>query len=107
MSGLRPPGLGPIVGHTTHNSSRLWIRAGDPGDAGIDLDEDRRTIGIIIPLEKAKTGKPQKINHPPAYFRLHREFDRTGTFNLGVDAGIAPENFNAKPFVMEPDTEYL
>jgi len=80
---------------------------GDPGDVSVDLDEDRRTIGIIVPLEKTKDGTPQKLSHPPAYFRLHREFDRTGTFNLGMDVGIVAGNSNAKPFIMEPDTEYL
>ena len=80
MSGLRNPGLGPIVGHTT-STSRLWIRAGDPGDQNHKLDADRRTVGVIAVLEV----DGQRVEGPPAYFRLHREFDRTGTFDLGVD----------------------
>lgn len=107
MSGLRPPGLGPIVGHTTDTCCRLWIRAGDPADTGVELDEDRRTIGVIAPLQKTKDGVTQEINHPPAYFRLHREFDRTGTFNLGQEVGIVPAGHTATPFLLEPDTEYV
>ena len=29
---LRPPSLGPIVGHTTHSSARLRIRGAEVGD---------------------------------------------------------------------------
>jgi alkaline phosphatase D len=47
MASLRPPGLGPIVGHTTDTTCRVWIRAGDPADYKADLDEFRRTVGVI------------------------------------------------------------
>jgi len=101
MSSIRPPALGPIVGHTTPSSCRLWIRAGDPSDAKSSLSEDRRTLGIITVLEK---GKPDPSSSTrTAYFRLHREYDRTGTFNLGVDEGIRPAG---KPLALKPDTEY-
>ncbi len=62
---LRPPSLGPIVGHTTDSSVRIWIRGADVGDS--------RTVGIAALYEKNKyvTGSAQ-------YFRLHREYDRTG-----------------------------
>ena len=108
MSGLRQPGLGPIIGHTTSTSCRLWIRAGDPGDQDHELSADRRTLGVIAVL---KIGD-QPVNGSLAYFRLHREFDRTGTFNLGVDVtlGKSPDNPDpAKrdtPFVLQPDQEY-
>ena len=101
MSSIRPPTLGPIVGHTTPSSCRLWIRAGDPSDAKSTLSEDRRTIGVITVLDK---GKP--VSSSPtrtAYFRLHREYDRTGTFNLGLENGIRPAG---KPFGLKPDNEY-
>jgi len=82
MSSLRAPGLGPIVGDTTDTTCRIWIRAKDPADSGANLDEDRRTVGLIGMVEKdcAK----DKIGDA-WYFRLPREFDRTGTFQLGVD----------------------
>ncbi|MEM7224385.1 MAG: alkaline phosphatase D family protein [Pseudomonadota bacterium] len=79
MSYLRAPGLGPIVGHTTHESSRIWIRAGDPGDSSSALDSERRTIGVIGILKSNGQIDPKQIH----YFRLHREFDRTGSFELG------------------------
>ncbi len=116
MSGLRAPGLGPVVGHTTATSCRLWIRADDPEDEGVVLASDRRTIGIIGIVEKGP-GKPGSREIKQAwYFRLHREFDRTGTFVLGEDVslgfhtndrrfGIAAAAVEkAKP--LAPDTEY-
>ena len=88
MSILRFPGLGPIVGHTTPTSCRIWIRAGDPEDQGAQLASARRTIGVIALCER--NGKP--IEKPDVYyFRLHREFDRTGTLNLGDEVGIVPD----------------
>jgi alkaline phosphatase D len=101
MSTLREAGLGPIVGHTSSTSCRLWIRAKDPADKGSSLSEDRRTIGVITVLDR---GRPVP-NDPrrSAYFRLHREYDRTGTFNLGVDSGIATRN---NVFVLKPNSSY-
>ncbi len=81
MTSLRPPGLGPIVGHTTDTSCRIWIRAGDPADSGARLDEDRRTVGVIGIVVR------NRITYA-AYFRLQREFDRTGTFLLGEDVSL-------------------
>ena len=51
MSSLRPPGLGPIVGHTSDGTCRLWIRAGDPEDEGAELSSERRTIGVLAVLQ--------------------------------------------------------
>ena len=99
MSSIRPPALGPIVGHTTSNSCRLWIRAGDPSDAKSTLSEDRRTIGVITVLDK---GKPVPASSTrTAYFRLHREYDRTGTINLGAEGGIRP---GGNPFALKSGT---
>ena len=82
MNSLRPPGLGPIVGHTTDHSCRIWIRAGDPADSGALLNEDRRTVGVIgLVTARKRIGDA-------AYFRLQREFDRTGTFLLGEDVSL-------------------
>jgi alkaline phosphatase D len=82
MTSLRTPGLGPIVGHTTDTTCRIWIRAGDPADSGARLDEDRRTVGVIgVVNARNRIGDA-------AYFRLQREFDRTGTFLLGEDVSL-------------------
>lgn len=112
MSGLRVPGLGPIVGHTTDRTCRLWIRAGDPEDEGALLDPNRRSIGVIALVNRKRVvrtgGKPIAY-----YFRLQREFDRTGTFVLGGDCALGrhpsdgiPESKQDKPHPLEPDTVY-
>ncbi len=100
MNSLRPPFLGPIVGHTTDRSCRLWIQASDPDDSGADLSDNHRTLGVIAVI--AENGAP--LPDPPAwYFRLHREFDRTGTFHLGEDRDL-----DGKPsaFTLKPGTRY-
>ncbi len=100
MSQLREPGLGPIVGHTTETSCRLWIRAGDPGDEGSRLASDRRTLGVlgIWQIDGKKVPNPKLY-----YFRMHRKYDRTGTFNLGEEVGIKDKNPSPK---LKPGTEY-
>jgi len=67
---LKPPSLGPLVGHTTQTSARIWVR-------GVDIDEGHRTIGVgaIFLDKKVVPGSPQ-------YFRLHRDYDRTGTIDF-------------------------
>jgi alkaline phosphatase D len=91
VASLRAPGLGPIVGHTTDTTCRIWIRAGDPADDKAILDKDRRTVGVIGIVGK---GKSPKII-AAWYFRLQREFDRTGIFTLGSDRqlGWYPSDF--------------
>ncbi len=104
MSTLRKPALGPIVGHTTHKSCRLWIAASDALDEK-GLDEDRRTIGVIGVVGKNGRVKAGDI----FYFRLRREYDRTGTFNLGVDKSLwkdAAEAQKLAPYDLEPATTY-
>ena len=90
MASLRPPGLGPLAGATTDSTCRIWIRAGDPADDKTDLDEDRRTIGVIGMLSANK-----KQITDAWYFRLQREFDRTGSFVLGehVQLGHYPADY--------------
>jgi alkaline phosphatase D len=100
MSSLRIPGLGPIVGHTADNCCRIWIRAGDPDDEKIELSSTRRTIGLITII--AVNEKPV-LDFPVYYFRLHREYDRTGTFLLGKESGI---DARAKIIPLLPDTKY-
>ena len=97
MSSLRAPGLGPIVGHTTDSSCRLWIRADETSDDGATLASERRTIGVIGIVE----GRRRCLK--AFYFRLHREYDRTGTFTLGMDAGFGQPAPSPK---LEPATFY-
>jgi alkaline phosphatase D len=104
MSTLRKPALGPIVGHTTHKSCRLWMAASDSLDQK-GLDEDRRTIGVIGVVGAGGKVDPAHIY----YFRLRREFDRTGTFNLGVDISLwrdEAERAALKPFPLQPGSPY-
>lgn len=102
MSSLRVPGLGPIVGHTTDRSCRLWIRALDPADQKADLADDRRTIGVLAVM--AVKGNPIPADkRAVSYFRLRREYDRTGTFNLGIDKSLGEKD---APPPLTPNTEY-
>ncbi|WP_089939330.1 alkaline phosphatase D family protein [Candidatus Entotheonella palauensis] len=103
MSGLREPSLGPIVGHTTAISCRLWIRGADLTDRGSSLAEDRRTVGVLAVMTKNRRSIPI-ANRPAFYFRLHREFDRTGTFNLGVDDTFRMGQ--SEVYTLDPDTIY-
>lgn len=100
MSSLRAPGLGPIVGHTTTNSCRLWIRAGDPEDKGVSLSSERRTVGVLMVLKKNDTAIPEP---PVFYFRLRREFDRTGSFNLGEERSLGGRG---EVYPLEADARY-
>ena len=112
MSALRPPRCGPIIGHTTEKSCRLWIQAGDPEDSGTALSSNRRTVGIIGLFAPPKPDGTSALLKA-YYFRLMREFDRTGTFVLGADValgrhetdGIPPAERDT-PYVLQPDTRY-
>jgi alkaline phosphatase D len=85
MSSLRAPHLGPIVGHTTGTTARLWIRAHDSEEQGSETAQNRRTLGVIAITE---TNGAEPANRQVHYFRLRREYDRTGTFTLGQDTGL-------------------
>ena len=102
MANLRAPGLGPIVGHTTDKSCRIWIRAGDPEDEGANLSSERRTVGVIAVVKEGQRAIPEN-EIKVFYFRLHREYDRTGTFNLGDDEGIGGTGKSAP---LKPGTDY-
>ena len=93
MAALRLPGLGPIVGHTTDTTSRVWVRADPETDGGDHPGAARRTMGVVGVL--SKDGEPLDPVFT-AYFRLRREFDRSGSINLGADTDLA----------LEPDAEY-
>jgi alkaline phosphatase D len=66
MNALRTPSVGPIVGHVTDTSARLWIR-------GSTDDKDMRTIGVAALFLKGKY-----VRGSVRYFRMQREYDRTG-----------------------------
>jgi alkaline phosphatase D len=100
MSSLRVPGLGPIVGHTADDCCHIWIRAGDPDDDKVELSPSRRTLGVITVI--SADNKPVN-DFPIYYFRLHREYDRTGTFSLGKDPGL-DSGAEVKP--LQADTKY-
>ena len=114
MPALREPALGPIVGHVSDSSARVWIRGSDSDDKGANLHSDRRTVGVCTLFEvpqqdskrlhsddgrsdlrdkltdaakaELKKARPGKALPQLYYFRLHREYDRTGTFCFGEDA---------------------
>ena len=70
-----------------------------------------RTIGVIAVATRSQgqrkpTVKPEHIY----YFRLRREYDRSGSFNLGINTGLwegHDGNSPGKPFEMAPNKEYL
>lgn len=103
MSNLRRPGLGPIIGDTTANSCSIMIRGGMSQDSGAHLDTDGRTLGVIAIEEE--NGQPSPVNRRQVHiFRLHREYDRTGVFRLGLDKCIKT-NSGAAPLLAE--TNYI
>ncbi len=101
MSTLRQPALGPIIGHITHRSCRLWIAAEIPTQE----DGERRSLGVL-----GVVGPGGKVRQSDLfYFRLRREYDRTGTFNLGVDVSLWQDEAmreKLNPFELEPATSY-
>lgn len=64
---LRSPSVGPIVGHITSTSVRLWMRASDEAPG--------RTVGVIALYDAAGA----YVAGSADYMRMHREYDRTGT----------------------------
>ena len=131
MPALREPTLGPIVGHVSDTSARIWIRGSDSDDKGAELHSDRRTVGVATIFEVSgadrklllsdggredlrekltKKAKEELGKTPPGkaapklyYFRLHREYDRTGTFCFGEDSCITGVPSPA----LKPDTDYV
>src|SRR5688572_13562008 len=74
---LRAPDPGPIVGHTTTESVRIWIRG--------EGEDSHRTIGIAAIFDATDI-----LLQGPIYFRLHREYDRTGTVDF---VGLLPNTY--------------
>ncbi|TLF46134.1 alkaline phosphatase family protein [Halomonas urmiana] len=107
MSGLRTPQLGPIVGHTAHDRCRIWVRARASRDEGTQLGAEMRTLGMLGVVDRrGKVQVDEATGLPCAYyFRLHREFDRTGTFVLGQEPSLGGLD-GPEPSPLSPDTEY-
>jgi len=101
MSSLREAGLGPIVGHTTDKSCRVWIRADDSHDEKSELSADRRTIGVGAVVAK-NDNDIDRSKIEAFYFRLHRERDRTGVFAAGEHVCLTGKK--SKP--LAPGTRY-
>ncbi len=100
MSSLREAGLGPIVGHTTERSCRVWIRGREADDKS-EGSAEQRTIGVAAVVAKNdKEIDSKKIE--AFYFRLHRERDRTGVFTAGNHTCLS--NKQSKP--LQPGTAY-
>ena len=95
MAKIRPPGMGPRVGHTTSTSCKIWVRAGSEADDGVSPDSEHRTVGVIALMRR--NGRKSRHN-VPQYFRLRREYDRTGVIDLGRDT---------PGLTLEADTEYV
>ena len=100
MSALRKPSLGPIIGHTTDTTCRIWIRGVDPDDQGTYLHSNRRTVGVIALTEIDGKSIP---NPDVLYFRLHRKNDRTVTSTLGEDPCIKSGSVSQP---LTPNTAY-
>ena len=91
MASCVPQDLGRWSRHDGKHVPHL-DQAGDPADKKTNLDEDRRTVGVIgVVTRKNQIGRAW-------YFRLQREFDRTGTFLLGKDVqlGFYDDDFMAQ-----------
>lgn len=104
MAFLKKPLLGPIVGHTTEESCKLWIAAYGIHDMN-DIDASKRTIGVIGLVDKNGNVPPENI----WYFRMKRCYHRTGYLNMGKDVGLwrdQKEFRSLKAAVLLPDTVY-
>ncbi len=96
-SRLRPPGLGPIVGHTTEKTAQIWVRADDQ----IKDPYEARTRTLAVLGVFRENGK--KLDPAPCfYFRLQREFARTGRIVLGHEK----VRWRDKRYPIKPNTRY-
>lgn len=74
---------------------RIWIRADSRNDSTNALDSEIRTLGVVAVLsEEGRSPRTKRCY----YFRLRREFDRSGTITIGVDEGTTK---------LKPDTRYV
>ncbi|MCG7375264.1 alkaline phosphatase family protein [Pseudomonas luteola] len=67
--------VGPIIGHTTHNSSKIWIR----GEEGKNNDTGKYCYGAIDLYSISSQG-PQHLNS--YFFHLKDYYDFTGALSI-------------------------
>jgi len=101
VSSLRAARLGPIVGHVTHETARIWIRGDDSENAGSASARNRRTLGVVT-IRRAGEGH-ESDEDGTWYFRLHREYDRTGTFTFGRSRILGSDRRSPR---LAPETPY-
>lgn len=74
---LRAPSVGPIVGHTTDTTTRIWMRGNE--------SDQSRTVGVAALFRDGAY-----VERSAQYFRLRREYDRTGVADFANLAGDTP-----------------
>jgi alkaline phosphatase D len=96
---LRSALLGPLVGHTTDTTCRVWIQSPEPGDKGAIYSRERMTIGVVAVVEENR----ELIKKPKVYyFRLNSQNDRVGAFTLGAGGDVT----NQHRYMLKPSTDY-
>lgn len=103
MNRLRCAELGPIVGHVTDQTARIWIRGGDQEDIGAQGGGSRRMLGVIAIRKANKNTNRQYASNDVHCFWLRREFDWTGTFTFGRSIGLGECNASSP---LQPGTSY-
>jgi alkaline phosphatase D len=91
---LKPATVGPIVGHTTPTSCRIWMR----GDVMIENGSARRCHGLVRYRRK---GDPDW--QPPLLNKLEAHFDGTGVFVIDALAPLTTYEYEAGWYHEEPD----
>ncbi len=77
---IRALSVGPIVGHTSTDFVRIWMRGAD--------EKNGRTVGVAALYD----GNGNYLAKSARYLRLKREYDRTGTIDF---------------YGLKPDTTYI
>ena len=95
---ILPPEMGPIVGHTTANTAKVWIKAKTPTDA---YGSSSVAVGLAVIV--AKDG--QELLEPKGmYFPISREHDLSGVVELGRAPSV--DGFSSEVGQLEPNAEY-
>ena len=102
MTRLTVPGLGPIIGHVTHESVRIWARADRSTALEVSSGANVRTLGVLGIFEQGSK-RFARGEVPCFYFRLPREYSRTGTITIGHK--LNP--WKDKKYLLQPDTRYV
>ncbi len=102
MTRLTTPGLGPLIGHVDDRSARIWVRADLDVAGEVASDQNTRTLGVLGILQEGDK-RHEAGSAPCFYFRLQREFSRTGTITIGHDLNV----WKGNPYPLKPDTRYV